>query len=109
MKAINASGIFDGVRNAELTASANTLELALDSWEAPIVFTVTAVDRDAHGVTVYRGTAPRAAGSSELIAIRATTRPSASRDAPGAIVDVDVTRSREGSAPDSVLELRAGA
>ena len=77
LKVVKATGIFSGVRNAgvarrtrdAVTTGSGTLRLSLDCWEAPIVFEVTAVERDAQGSTVYRGTAPRAAGSQEVIAI----------------------------------------
>lgn len=104
---VKATGIFGGVRKAGVArAVGGSLELSLDSWEAPIVFDVTAVDRDARGPTVYRGVAPRAAGSREVIAIQVEADTPASGDDLGKIRHVAVTRSTEGSPPDSVLELR---
>ncbi len=116
LKVVRATGIFADVRragvarrvqgDADASAVGGTLELSLDNWEAPIVFDVTSVERDAHGATVYRGTAPRAAGSPEAIAIlveAATPPPGAPL---GMVRHAEVTRSTEGSPPDSVLELR---
>lgn len=112
MKVVNATGIFAGVTKAGLAkgargnAGAGSLELSLDSWEAPLVFDVTAVERDSGGSTVYRGTAPRAAGSQEMIAILVEANTPPSGDALGNVRHIEVTRSTEGSPPDSVLELR---
>ena len=105
---VTATGIFGGVRKAGLArAVGGSLELSLDSWEAPMVFDVTAVDRDARGATAYRGAAPRAAGSREVIAIQVEADTPASGDALGKVRHVAVTRSAEGSPPDSVLKLAA--
>jgi hypothetical protein len=84
-----------------------SLELSLDSWEAPLVFEVTAVDRAAVDAAVYEGTARRVAGSQEVIAIRVEADAPASDDALGRIRHVEVTGSTAGGPPDSVLELRA--
>jgi len=106
---VKATGIFGGVRKAGLArAVGGSLELSLDSWEAPIVFDVTAVDRDVRGQTVYRAAAPRVAGSREVIAIRVEADTPAG-DALGKVRHVAVTRSTEGSPPDSLLELRGDA
>ena len=119
LKVVKATGIFRGVRQAGVarrtrgdagaTPGRELLRLSLDSWEAPIVFEVTAIERDAQGSTVYRGTAPRAAGSPEVIAILVEEKSSTSADAVGAVWRTEVTRSTEGSPPDSVLELRRDA
>jgi hypothetical protein len=116
MKVVRATGIFAGVRKAgfarrarggaDASAVGGTLELSLDSWEAPIVFDVTSVERDAQGATVYRGTAPRAAGSPEAIAILVEADTPAPGDPVGTVRHIEVTRSTEGSPPESVLELR---
>jgi hypothetical protein len=105
---VKATGIFSGVGSAGLTRVAGgSLELSLDSWEAPLVFEVTTVDRAAADATVYNGTAPRLAGSQEVIAIRVEADGPASGDAIGNVRHVEVTRSTAGSSPDSVLDLRA--
>jgi hypothetical protein len=119
LKVVKATGIFRGVRQAGVarrtrgdaggTTGGGLLQLSLDSWEAPIVFEVMAVERDAQGSTVYRGTAPRAAGSQEVIAIVVEENTRTSGDAVGTAWRTEVTRSTEGSPPDSVLELRRDA
>jgi hypothetical protein len=111
MEVVKATGIFLGVRKVRLArgtrgppddrAGAGFLELSLDSWEAPLVFDVTSVERDARGSTVYRGTLPRAAGSQEVVAIVLV--------AVGNAWHTEVTRSTEGKTPDSVLGLRGVA
>jgi hypothetical protein len=114
MKVVQATGIFGGVRNAGVARTAGkSLELSLDSWEAPLVFEVTAVDR-AGDATVYRGEAPRAAGSREVIAIQVEADTPTSGGAMGDpmmgnVRHVEVTCSSEGSPPDSILELRGDA
>ena len=113
MKVVKATGVFNGVRKARLAiraranAAAGALELSLDSWESPLVFDVTAVERDVRGATVYRGTMPRAAGSQEVFAIVVEAHPGSSEDAVGSVSHIEVTRSTEGSAPDSVLDVAA--
>jgi hypothetical protein len=106
---VQATGIFGGVMKASLARAGESLELSLDNWEAPIVFEVTAVDRDASGATVYHGAAPRGPGSREVIAIQVETDIPASGDALGRVRHAVVTRSTEGGSADSVLELRGGA
>ena len=116
MVVVRATGIFLGVRKARLTrgtrgspgdkAGAAFLELSLDSWEAPLVFDVTSVERDARGSTTYRGALPRPAGSQEVIAIvlvEDSTRPSG--DAMGNAWHTEVTRSTTGQGVDSTLDL----
>jgi len=120
MNAVKATGIFLGVRKARLArgtrgshgdkVGAAFLELSLDSWEAPLVFDVTSVERDARGSTVYRGMLPRAAGSQEVIAIVLVEDPTrSSGGAMGNAWHTEVTRSTEGQGPDSVLELSSVA
>ena len=54
LKVVKATGIFSGVRNAgvarrtrgDAVTTGGTLRLSLDCWEAPIVFEVTAVERE---------------------------------------------------------------
>jgi hypothetical protein len=117
-KVVKATGVFGGVRKARLAERrgddgkspvGRSVELSLDSWEAPLVFDVTAVERERSGSTVYRGTAPRAAGSREVIAmwVELNTRPSA--DGGEDAWRIEVTRSTEGGPPDSLLELRGDA
>jgi hypothetical protein len=109
MKVVKATGIFAGVRSAGLArAGGGALELSLDSWEAPLVFEVTAVEPDAGGATVYTGAAPRVAGSLEVIAIQVEADASASGDALDHVRRVVVSRATEGRPPDSELALRAG-
>jgi hypothetical protein len=103
---VRATGIFSGVGSARIArAVGGSLELSLDSWEAPLVFEVTAVDRAAAHATVYSGTVPRVAGSQEVIAIRVEADGPASGESIGRVRHVEVTRSTAGSPPDSVLEL----
>jgi hypothetical protein len=117
MEVVKATGIFLGVRKARLArgtrgspgdkAGAEFLELSLDSWEAPLVFDVTSVERDARGSTIYRGALPPLAGSQEVIAIvlvEDDTPPSG--DAVGNAWHAEATRSTEGQGVDSILDLR---
>lgn len=116
VEVVKATGIFVGVRNARLArgtrdhsdgrTGAGFLELSLDSWEAPLVFDVTSVERDARGSSVYRGTLPRAAGSLEQIAIVLVEDTRPTDDAGGKIWHAEVTCSTDKDTPISVLELR---
>ena len=106
MKVVRATGIFLGVRKARLErgtrsspadkAGAAFLELSLDSWEAPLVFDVTSVERDARGSTTYRGTLPQPAGSQEVMAIVLIE---------DSAWHTEVTRSATDQAVDSTLHL----
>ena len=106
MKVVRATGIFRGVRKARLErgtrsapadkAGAAFLELSLDSWEAPLVFDVTSVERDARGSTTYRGTLPQPAGSQEVMAIVLIE---------DSAWHTEVTRSATDQAVDSTLHL----
>ncbi|HEY8550289.1 MAG TPA: hypothetical protein VIL35_10065 [Vicinamibacterales bacterium] len=106
MKVVKATGIFGGVRKASLASTGGVLELSLDSWESPIVFTVTAVDRGGTGRVVILGGAPGITGSPEVMAIRVEANAPASGDSLGAVRRLEVTRSEGGGQPDSVLELQ---
>ena len=107
LKVVKATGIFRGVRkagvarrtrgDADVTTGGGLLRLSLDCWEAPMVFEVTAVERDTQGSIVYRGTAPRAAGSQEVIAILVEENTPTSGDAVGTSWRTEVTRSTKGS------------
>lgn len=106
MDIARGTGIFNGVRKAGLAMrDGRVFEVSLDSWEAPIVFDVTSVRRDATGATVYEGSARAPTGSGNLITIRVDEdRPNA-RGVAGVVRRVVVTCSAQGAPPDGVLEL----